>query len=61
MSIIKRTWEVLAQDLFHCLDLEFHDVRVLLELVGTTDALPGKVSPQKLDQHVGDRLEVISS
>lgn len=56
MSTKKRTWEVLAQDLLHRLDLEFHYVRILLKLVGAADALPGEVSPQKLYQHVGDRL-----
>ena len=56
MSTKKRTWEVLAQDLLHRLDLEFHYVRVLFELVGAADTLPGEVSPQKLYQHVGDRL-----
>jgi hypothetical protein len=50
------TWEVLAENFLDGLHLQFEDVRILFELVGAADALPGEVPPQKLDYHVGNRL-----
>lgn len=60
-ELAKGLGELLAEDFFHGLQLDLEDIRVLFEFVGPADSLPGQVTPQELDNHVGNGLEIIPS
>jgi hypothetical protein len=53
-------WQVLAEYLLNCLHLDLKNVRILLKLIDATNALPREVASQKLDDHVGNRFEIVS-